>query len=157
VLGLVASPFEEEDLHAEIPHHDQWCVVAGVRSPWSRRRKIDLAELVNESWQLSALNALQLTEAFRASGLNVPQPKVISFSYHLRKRLLGTGRYLSVFPMSLLQFGDLHSSLKVLPVKLPIEPRPVAIVTLKDRMLSPVAKLFTEAAQDIVKPLAKLR
>ena len=48
VMGRIASPFTEEDLHAEILYQDQWCVVAGVSSPWARRRKIELAELVNE-------------------------------------------------------------------------------------------------------------
>jgi DNA-binding transcriptional LysR family regulator len=153
VMGRIASPFAEEDLHAEILYQDQWCVVAGVRSPWSRRRKIELAELVNESWQLSALNELQ----FRACGVKFAQPKIVSFSYHLRNRLLATGRYLSVLPRSLLHFADLSSAFKVLPVKLPLESRSVAIVTLKGRTLSPVASLFIACARDVVKPLAKLR
>jgi DNA-binding transcriptional LysR family regulator len=102
-----------------------------VRSPWSRRQKIAFGELVNESWQLSALNSLQLAEAFRAIGLLAPR--------------------------SLLQFADARSSLKVLSVKLPIEPRPVTIITLKDRTLSPVASLFIACAREVVKPLAKLR
>jgi DNA-binding transcriptional LysR family regulator len=153
VMGRIALPFAEEDLHAEILYQDQWCVVAGVDSPWSRRRKIELAELVNESWQLSALNELQ----FRASGVRFARPKIVSFSYHLRNRLLATGRYLSVLPRSLLQFADLRSTLKVLPVKLPLEPQSVAIVTLKGRTLSPVASLFIACARDVVKPLARLQ
>jgi len=156
VIGWVSSPFVEEDLHADTLFQDQWCIVAGLRSPWSSRRKIELAELVNEPWQLSALNVLQVEEAFRASGLKVPQPRVCSFSYHLRNRLLATGRYLSVLPRSLMQFADFRSTLKALPVKLPIRPQPVAIVTLKDRTMSPVADLFIACAHDIVKPLARL-
>ena len=153
VMGRIASPFAEEDLHVEILYQDQWCVVAGTNSPWARRRKIELAELVNESWQLSTLNELQ----FRASGVKIAQPKIVSFSYHLRNRLLATGRYLSVLPRSLLQFAELGSTLKVLPVKLPIAPRSVAIVTLKGRTLSPIASLFVAYAREVVKPLAKLR
>jgi len=156
-LGWLASPLTGEDLHAETFYHDQWCVVVGVRSPWARRRKIKFVELVNESWQLSTLNALQLAESFRASGVKIPQPKVISFSYHLRCNLLATGRYLSVVPRSLLHFGDFGASLKVLPVKLPIESRPVAIITLKGRTLSPVAGLFIECARDVVKRLTRPR
>ena len=79
----------------------------------------------------SFLHSMQLAVSGKWS--EDPQPKIVSFSYHLRSNLLATGRYLSVVPRSLLQFGDLGSSLKVLPVKLPIEPRSVAIVTLKDR------------------------
>ena len=45
----------------------------------------------------------------------------------IRKQL---GRYLSVVPGSLLQFNDLPPLFKVLPVKLGMQIRPVAIVRL---------------------------
>jgi DNA-binding transcriptional LysR family regulator len=152
-IGWLTTPFTEEDLHADVLYQDQPCVVAGLRSPWSRRRKIELAELADEAWQLSSLNDMQL----RAGGPKIAQPKIVSFSYHLRGSLLATGRYLSVVPRSLLHFNGMRSSLKVLPVKLPIEPRPVAIITLKGRTLSPVASLFIECVREVVKPLTRLR
>jgi DNA-binding transcriptional LysR family regulator len=158
VLGRIAAPFIEEDLHAEILYQEQLRVIAGVRSPWARRRKIELSELLGEPWLLTPPNELPgslVAEAFRASGLTLPQPKIVSFSLHLRSRLLATGRYLAVVPGSLLHFTDSPSPLKVLPIKLPVGPRPVAIVSLKNRTLSPVAKLFIDCAREVTKPLAK--
>lgn len=158
VLGRIAAPFMGEDLRADILYQEQLCVIAGVGSPWSRRRKIELSELVGEAWVLHPPNELPgslVAEAFRSSGLKLPQPRVVSLSLHMRNRLLATGRYLSVVPSSLLHFIDLPSPFKVLPVKLAIQPRPVAIVTLKDRMLGPVAKLFIDCAREVTKPLAK--
>jgi DNA-binding transcriptional LysR family regulator len=148
-IGWLTTPFNEEDLHADILYQDQPCVVAGVRSPWSRRRKIDIGELINEAWQLSTLNEMQLRE----SGVKIAQPKIVSFSYHLRSSLLATGRYLSVMPHSLLQFSGMRSALKVLPVKLSIEPRPVAIITLKDRTPNPVASVFVQCTREVVKSI----
>ena len=158
VLGRIAAPFIEEDLHAEILYQEQLRVIAGARSPWARRRKIELSELLGEPWLLTPPNELPgslVAEAFRASGLTLPQPKIVSFSLHLRSRLLATGRYLAVVPGSLLHFTDSPSPLKVLPVKLPVGPRPVAIVSMKNRTLSPVAKLFIDCAREVTKPLAK--
>jgi DNA-binding transcriptional LysR family regulator len=158
VLGRLAVPFAEDDLHAELLYQEQLCVLAGARSLWARRRKIDLAELVNEPWILTPPNELPgslVAAAFQASGLKLPQGKVVSFSLHLRNRLLATGRYLTVMPRSFLRFIDVPASLKELPVKLPIESRPVAIVSLKDRTLSPVARLFIDCAREITKPLTK--
>lgn len=160
VLGRLALPFKEEDLHADVLYREQLRVIAGTRSPWVRRRKIQLAELVDEAWLFTPPNELPgslVAEAFKESGLKVPQPKIVSFSVHLRNRLLATGRYLTVLPGSLLRFTDLPASLKALPVKLPIEPRPVAIVALKDRTLSPVAKLFIDCAREVTKPLANAK
>jgi hypothetical protein len=42
-----------------------------------------------------------------------------------------------------------------LSVDLPIAPGPVGIVTLKNRTVSPVARLFIECARDVAQPLAK--
>src|SRR3954467_482889 len=42
---------------------------------------------------------------------------------------------------------------KFLPAKLPDLPRPVGIVTLKDRMISPVAQLFIDCAREAAKAL----
>ena len=159
VLGRISTPFVAEDLDADILYQERLSVVAGSQNRWARRRKIELAELVDEPWILTPQNELPgslITEAFHASGLTPPQPKFLSFSVHLRRRLLATGRYLSVIPNSLLRFTE-EESIKVLPVKLQIGPRPVAIVSLKGRTLSPVAKLFIDCVHTIVRPTAKSR
>jgi DNA-binding transcriptional LysR family regulator len=45
-------------------------------------------------------------------------------------------------------------SLKVLPIKLRGNSRPIAVVTLKNRALSPVAQLFIEHARARAKTMA---
>ena len=58
-------------------------------------------------------------------------------------------------PCSLLRFGANLPPLKILPVELPIPPLPVGIMTVKNRTVSPVAKLFIDRARELTKPLAK--
>jgi DNA-binding transcriptional LysR family regulator len=55
----------------------------------------------------------------------------------------------------MLRFPINSIELKALPVELPLPRVPVGIVTLKNRTLSPVARLFIEHAREIAKPLAK--
>jgi DNA-binding transcriptional LysR family regulator len=158
VLGRIAHPFEESDLQAEVLYQEHLSIVAGINSPWARRRKVDLADLVDERWILLPQNERPgslVADAFRARGLKPPQPTVSAFSIHMRDRLLATGRYVSVVPDSVLQFAGDRLSFKALPVKLPILPRPVAIVTLRHRTLSPVAQLFIECARKLTKSLAR--
>jgi hypothetical protein len=50
----------------------------------------------------------------------------------------------TILPASVLRFGNLDQSLKILPIKLVAQRRPVGIVTLKNRTLTPAAKLFIE-------------
>src|ERR1700704_3852626 len=54
-----------------------------------------------------------------------------------------------------MRFPTARPELKVLPVTLPMTRVPVGIVTLKNRTLSPVAKLFIDHARDVARPLAK--
>jgi hypothetical protein len=62
---------------------------------------------------------------------------------------------LTISPASTLKFPSSRPDLKVLPVELPMARVPVEIVTLKDRTLSPVAKLFIQHAHEVAKPLTK--
>ena len=152
------GPIADERLGFEFLFDDSFVVVAGAQSPWVRRRRIELAELVNEPWALpppeSAIGSVAM-EAFRASGLDYPRATVVTDSPEVRISLLATGRFLTIFPASVLRFPTKRPEIKVLPVELPMARVPVGIVTLKNRTLSPVAQLFIEHAREVAKPLAK--
>jgi DNA-binding transcriptional LysR family regulator len=65
------------------------------------------------------------------------------------------GRFLTVLPASVLRFGAKQLALKILPIELPIAPRPVRIIWLKNRMLNPVAQLFIDCARGLALPMAE--
>jgi DNA-binding transcriptional LysR family regulator len=135
-------------------------VVAGKRNKWAARRKIALAELVDGPWILAPTELAPgspVVEAFRANGLDVPRATVLGYSLPLRSSLLATGRFITMVPSSVLRFGAERSSLKVLSVNLPDLRQPVAIVTLKNRTLSPVAMRFIECARSAAKPLTNAK
>ena len=48
-----------------------------------------------------------------------------------------------------LRFGGKNWPLQVLPVRVPVRPRPVAIMRLKNRTLSPVAQAFINCAKSV--------
>jgi DNA-binding transcriptional LysR family regulator len=155
VLGRMAqSP--EEDLENEILFYDRTLVVAGLNSPWTRRRKIKLAELTNELWSLSppdTIIGMLVEEAFRANGLDTPRYSAMTSSIQVHSALLNSGRYLSTLPSSALHFTSKQLALKILPVDLGIPPWPIAITALKNRTESPVARVFLECAREVAKPL----
>jgi DNA-binding transcriptional LysR family regulator len=146
-----------EQFGFEILYDDSFVVVAGAQNPWVRRRRIELSELVSESWTLPPLeNPLGsvFREAFRASGLDYPRATVFTILPAVRISLLATGRFLTIFPASVLRFSAQRQELKVLPVELPIARLPIGIVTLQNRTLSPVAQLFIDSARDVAKTYA---
>jgi DNA-binding transcriptional LysR family regulator len=149
--------FGEEDFDFENLYDDSYVVAVGARSPWSRKRRIALADLVDESWLLPppdrALGPNYL-QAFRACGLDYPRTVVFTVPPEVRLNLLGTGRFLTIVPTSVLRFSD-GPETKVLPIELSMARAPVGVVTLKNRTLSPTAKLFIDGAREVAKLTGK--
>jgi DNA-binding transcriptional LysR family regulator len=96
-----------------------------------------------------------VADAFRASGLALPQTSVVCGSLQFTYAMMATGRYLGLFPVSLLQFSGGRFDLRVLPVELPVRPPPVAIVTLRNRPIPPAAGLVIASIRAAVEPFAK--
>ena len=152
------DPAADERLDFEVLFDDAYVVAAGAQNRWVRRRRIELAELASESWTLpppkSVIGSIA-TEAFRACGLDYPRTVVVTDSPEVRISLLATGRFVTIFPASILRFPTMRPEIKVLPVKLQMAHVQNVIVTLKNRPLSPVAQLFIDCAREVAKPRAK--
>jgi DNA-binding transcriptional LysR family regulator len=143
-----------DELNIETVCYDQLVVAAATGSPWARRRKIDIAELVGEPWILQGQGTWVyqvLAEAFRSRNLSMPHVSLVTFSMNLRADLLADGPFLTVFPESVLRFHAERFSLKVLPISLPQQPWPVLIMTLKNRTLSPVVERFIDCVREVSK------
>jgi DNA-binding transcriptional LysR family regulator len=156
ILGRIMMS-AEDDLSTQALFDDPLLVVAGNRNPWRRRRSIELQELIDEPWILPrpGIVASVIAETFAACGLRVPRADAIIGSIHLHNALLADGRSLAFLPSSVLRFGAVQLSMKPLHVKLPDLPRPVGVITLRGRLITPAAQLFIECAREVAKPLAK--
>jgi DNA-binding transcriptional LysR family regulator len=157
---LVRGPGDRliDDLNVEALFDDRLVVATGISSPWAaRRRRIDLAELVDEAWILAeapdSWNYSVMADAFRARGLRMPKISVMTFSVHLRMGMLASGHFITTFPNAILRFHPDRRSIKVLPVDLPDRPCPVVIVTLKNRMLNPVVERLIAHIRDFTSPM----
>src|SRR5262249_49056870 len=155
-VSRMGVPGSGSDLKGETLFHDPLVVTTGHHNPWARRRNVELSDLVNEPWILPPPNMSIgpfVTEAFRARGLHVPRSSVLTSSVHMRHNMLVTGRFLAMLPSAMLKFPTYRGSLKALPIELPETRRPIGLLTLKKRDLSPVAKVFVGCAREVVRPL----
>jgi DNA-binding transcriptional LysR family regulator len=140
----------ETDFDYEPFFEQQLFVVSGRNSRWANRRKIKLADLMDEPWVLpdsANIIAPLIAEGFRSSGLPQPAAQVIANSLRVRETMTSRGHFLTILPSSSLYPGAVQPSLKILPVALPVKPQLVEIITLKGRSLSPVAKLFLDSVR----------
>jgi DNA-binding transcriptional LysR family regulator len=155
-LGVMADLLPAQNTNVEVLFDDGHVLVVAANGPWARKRNLTLAQLLGEPWVLPPPNstvASYIADGFRAAGVEPPRASVFTFSLPLHRRLLATGRYLTALPRSMLHYGA--TSLRELAVKFPVPPRPVGIMTLKNRTLSPLAERFIDCARELAKPLAK--
>jgi DNA-binding transcriptional LysR family regulator len=61
------------------------------------------------------------------------------------------GRFLTALPRSMLKFHPKNATIKILPIDLPTTRRPIGIITLKNRSLSPVAQRFIVCARELAR------
>ena len=156
LIARKGSHLSDEKLAFEMLYAPSSVVVAGSRSPWARRRRITLAELVNEPWVLPSPEDIMgptYLDIFSASRLDHPRIAVVATEPGARLNLVATGRFLSILT-SVLRLSK-SPAITVLPVKLQHAGAPVGIISLKNHRLSPVAQLFIETAREVAKPLAK--
>jgi DNA-binding transcriptional LysR family regulator len=160
VVGRGADDTRNDDLNAEVLYYERMFVATGGNAPWARRRRIALADLMEHPWLLFPENSwidTRLNEAFRRCGVAPPRSVVRAYSVHFRINMLATDRYLAALAGSVLHFNAPRFGLKVLPVTLPAPPWPVAMVTLKDRMLTPVVQEFMKDVRAVARTMPDRR
>jgi DNA-binding transcriptional LysR family regulator len=153
VLSRLTQVPLEPDMNVEILFDDPVFLAVGAKSPWAKRRRVTLADLVSEPWTHPPYTAIVgpvLVEAFRSQGLEPPHG-VSCLNMQMHKALLATGRYVAALPTSLLSFAPEQWSIKRLPIELPQPPAPVGIISLKNKTMSPIANLFLQCARQIAK------
>jgi DNA-binding transcriptional LysR family regulator len=145
-----------DELNVETLFDDPLVLAAGVQNPWTRRRKINLADLTNESWILPPPHSWErgfLEKAFQTQGLEVPPASLVTLSVPFRQHLLAHGPYITTMALSVARFNGL----KALSMDLPAWPFPVVVATLKNRTLSPIVERFVECARKVASSIAVQR
>jgi DNA-binding transcriptional LysR family regulator len=154
---LIQFPAEHalDDLNVEMLFENKFLVMAGANTRWARRRKIDLAELVDEPWILPGPNTWgheSITGAFRARGLQIPKAIFFTTSIGLRTRLVCSGPYLTAMASSVIPRLQVEGSAVItLPVEFAAPSWAAVIVTLKNRTLGSAAERFIACARDVAK------
>ncbi|HET7850520.1 MAG TPA: LysR family transcriptional regulator [Pseudolabrys sp.] len=149
-----------EDIETISLYEDISRVVAGANNQFTRRRRVQISELINEPWCGTPFDSFPFSvvaDACRAAGLPVPHQVVMARSLGIRNSLLASGRFLTVYPTSVLHFAGKDLSLKRVPINLPSKPYPIGIVTLKNRTLNPAARRFIDCAREVAADFTRRR
>jgi DNA-binding transcriptional LysR family regulator len=149
MLGRTPEGFSAPDIEKDVLFHEDQFVVAGVQNPWARRRNISLADLGDEKWVVTNAAFEPMPRAFTILGLPVPRPSIAAHSAFLRYTLVASGEFLAVLSSpQLIALRNQNLKVKVLPIDLSKFKTEIAVFKLKNRTLSPVARLFVEHARE---------
>ena len=146
------------DLNAEVLFHDRIVLVASATHPLTRRRKIDLRDLLEERWVIGPPGSFLyqlLAEALQTKGLAMPEATVTTLSIQLRLDLLQSGHFVTADSSSMMDHPGRRDRIKALPVDLGDIAGPMAAVTLKGRQPSGPLKLVLNEARAIGKTISE--
>jgi DNA-binding transcriptional LysR family regulator len=153
IVGRLPQTIADQDVQVHTLCDEPILVAAGAHNPLVKRRRIKLSELLDEPWVLPDVESYVGTivaDLFRQSGIPLPHRKVFGTSIQLNNALLATANYLAIYPGSVIRLSGERLSIKVLKVDLPFRSTPLGIVTLKRRVLNPVAQYFIESARRVL-------
>jgi len=158
-ISRIRDELAAEDMKAQILFQDELAVICGKHNPWARRRhNVKLSALMNESWALypaSSFFGVVTRSAFAAHGLDLPRVTVTTPSTYALTMLVATGPFLTIHPETMLKIPQKHPLLTAAPVDMRVTRNPIGLITLKNRALSPAAKLFVESALTVVRALKR--
>jgi DNA-binding transcriptional LysR family regulator len=144
-----------EDLDIETLFDDELVIAVGKKNDFSRRRRVELADLLDEPWILAgppSWNYRVIAEAYQSRRLPMPNIVLSTFSTHIRASMVGSGRFVATFPKSVAQFYARPFELKILELALPQPPWPAAILTLRNRTMAPAAHVFLDHLRKVAHP-----
>jgi DNA-binding transcriptional LysR family regulator len=95
--------------------------------------------------------------AFDAQGLAFPRATVTTSSTYALSVLVGNGEFLAIHPRTMLTTPNEHPQLTAVDVRLPTTRGAIGLIALKDRSLSPVAKLFAQSVAPVVQGIKPKR
>ena len=153
LIGRVPPDLAEDDLNVSNLFSESLVGVAGRDSPWSRRRRLELAELVDQPWVLPPYDSVRgplIADIFRANGIQPPHPSVATLSLQLTITLIATGRFFGFVPRSVARASAGQSQLCMLPLRIRHHRIAVDVITIKNRTPSPLAKRFIDCAREYV-------
>lgn len=154
VISRLASMAGHDDLSIETLFHDELVVICSKNNSWAKRRNVSLAELAGQPWVFPPATGFLtgiMRGAFEAEGLEFPRATVTTSCTYSLSVLVGNGNFLGIHPRAMLTTPNDHPQLTAVDVRLPTTRGAIGLIALKDRSLSPVAKLFAQSVLPVVR------
>jgi DNA-binding transcriptional LysR family regulator len=154
IVGRLASDRNAHGLDEKVLLEEAVTLVAGVRHPLLRRRRVRWADLRDFPWVLPPVGALlrePLERVFERHCIPIQNNRIETLSVHVIRAYLDLTDAIAVLPHDVsTHYRDL-GLIATLPLELPKLLRPIGITWSQQRPLSPSAKLMFECLEEAVR------
>ena len=93
----------------------------------------------------------------RSARPEIPRATVTTARTYSLSVLIGNGNFLGTHPSAMLTTPNEHPQLTAVDVRLPTTHGAIGLISLKDRSLSPVAKLFAQSVAPVLQEIRPKR
>jgi LysR family transcriptional regulator, transcriptional activator of the cysJI operon len=151
-LALVEGPVDDPRIVVRHWRDEPLCIIAHPGSALARKPSPTLAELNRQTWltREPGSGTREVTERMTAACRITPGRRIIFGSNEGIARAVAAGLGVAMLPMRVIEelsaAGAVH---EVRPPSGPLPPRPLYLLLLKERPLSPLARAFIEAIQPL--------
>lgn len=153
VVGALRDPALAPDLQQDTLFEDPLAVVARADHPLGRRRRLKLADLQQAAWIMPMPNTpaqMAFDQAFAAEGLRAPDDSLRVNSPVLMLATLMAGQRLALMSPRHVQAEVAAGLLCVLPVVVRHTPRRIGVLSRRDYLPAPGARLLLQAMRTAV-------
>ena len=148
---LVARLFaqhDKTDLHYEVITEEPVCAVTRPGHPLLRKSQVSLHDVVDSGWIVPPLGSVlrhRFDLMFQEVNLQAPINVIETAALLFTTKMLQQSDMLSVLATDVARYYAEHGLLAILPMTLPCEMDAFGIITRRDRLLSPAAKVMLRA------------
>jgi DNA-binding transcriptional LysR family regulator len=147
VVGRVDTTLIDRDLVLDDLYDPPMSIVAGPRHPLGQARQVSWPMLLDQEWILPEPGTpmrMGIESAFRRTGFRPRRCLVESSAVQANVALLGKRNMLWVLSSDIAAYFVAQGNMRILPVPKLQGAGPLAVVRLRDRMLSPAAARLIE-------------
>ena len=152
-LGLERLPSSfHQELLVELP----FVAVVGVNHKLAHRRAVSLRDLDNMQWALPSPGGAfrrYIEAIFLNNGVPIPQDAWTFSSAVSLKGAVQHAGCISILPRHFVRSEQRAGALKVLQLTDPSPARPIGLIYLRSRSLSPIAERFRQAVRQVAKSI----
>jgi len=156
LIARVIDHVDKASLLYEELSDESICVVVRDGHPLQSRKRLSLQELATQSWILSQHGSIlrhRFDMMFRRNGLEPPTHVVDTTATMVIISLLQQSDFLHLVPRDIARRYMDFAKLRILPIELPFKMDGFGIITRRNQLLSPGAKIFLQIVRELAREI----